>query len=202
MRAHISFIIALTGLFVSGAHVNASEPISQDPNTNAYDFSFQTPYDTLLPLKDFEGRVILVVNTATECGFKDQFADLQVLHQTYSDRGLIIIGVPSNDFGGQEPRTNAEMAGYCEATHGVTFQLTAKTSVKGSDAHPFFQWAVADLGSAARPYWNFHKYLIDTEGALAAWFPTPTRPTASTITAIIEQELEHVPSHAMQQTIQ
>lgn len=159
----------------------------------AHDFSFEMPYGEPLDLKDLSGKVVLVVNTATECGFSDQLAGLQQLHETYAPRGLVVLGVPSNDFGGQEPRKDGDIAKFCEATYGTEFTLTAKTPVKGKAAHPFYRWAADELGFAARPYWNFHKYLIGPDGRIVAWFATPTRPVSPKVTAEIERQLAGLP---------
>jgi len=159
------------------------------PATSAHDFSFEMPHGAPLSLKEYEGKAVLVVNTATECGFSGQLSGLQQLQDSYGDRGLVVLGVPSNDFGGQEPRADGEIAEFCEAKYGATFLMTAKTSVRGKEAHPFYQWAGERLGASARPYWNFHKYLIGPDGSIVAWFATPTAPTSKKITGEIEKVL-------------
>lgn len=159
------------------------------PAKSAYDFAFQTAHGEAMPLSAYKGKLLLVVNTATECGFKEQIGDLQTLWEQYKDRGLVVLGVPSNDFGGQEPRSNEELAGFCEVRFGAKFPMTAKVHVKGDEAHPFYQWAASQMGIAARPYWNFHKYLIGPNGQIIAWFATPTKPTSSTVTSEIEAAL-------------
>jgi glutathione peroxidase len=155
----------------------------------AYDFSFTTIDGAPLPLGAFKGKAVLVVNTASECGYTPQYQDLQALWQRYRDRGLVVLGVPSNDFGGQEPGTEAEIKRFCERQYSVDFPLTAKVHVTGGDAHSFYRWAAAVAGEAASPRWNFHKYLIGPDGELAAWFPTKTSPTAKDVTAAIEAAL-------------
>ena len=178
---------ALFGLAVPLGAVQAeTAPAS---TTSAHDFSFEMPHGNPLTLKEFEGKAVLVVNTATECGFSGQLSGLQQLQETYGDKGLVVLGVPSNDFGGQEPRDDGEIAKFCEARYGATFPMTTKTSVKGRNAHPFYQWAAETLGPAARPYWNFHKYLIGPDGSIVAWFATPTAPTSNRITSEIETVL-------------
>lgn len=156
---------------------------------SAHAFTFEMPFGEPLALKDYAGKAVLVVNTATECGFSGQLAGLQKLHEAYSDRGLLVLGVPSNDFGGQEPRADGDIAKFCEAKYGAEFPLAAKTVVKGDQAHPFYLWAARELGPTARPYWNFHKYLIGPDGSIVAWFPTPMPPTAPDVTAAIEKVL-------------
>lgn len=174
-----------------GAPVPAAEP---GPTASAHDFTFEMPHGAPLALKAHKGKAVMIVNTATECGFSGQLAGLQQLHETYAGRGLVVLGVPSNDFGGQEPRADGEIAAFCEAKYGAAFPLTAKTSVKGADAHPFYQWAADTLGTAARPYWNFHKYLIGPDGRIVAWFATPTSPTSPKVIAEIEKVLDGLPA--------
>ena len=178
---------ALLGLAVPlGA---ASADITSAPAISAHDFSFEMPHGAPLSLRAYAGKVVLIVNTATECGFSGQLTGLQALQERYGDKGLVILGVPSNDFGGQEPREDGEIAEFCEARYGATFPMTAKMSVRGKDAHPFYRWAADTLGPTARPFWNFHKYLIGPDGTLVAWFATPTSPTSTKITGEIEQVL-------------
>ena len=155
----------------------------------AYDFAFTTIDGGPLPLSNFTGKAVLVVNTASECGHTPQYKDLQMLWQRYRDRGLVVLGVPSNDFGGQEPGTEAEIKRFCERQYAVDFPLTAKVHVTGGEAHPFYQWAANVAGEAASPRWNFHKYLVGPDGELAAWFPTKTSPTAAEVTEAVEDAL-------------
>ena len=178
---------------VAGATVAMSASMSPTPagqaRESALRFSFEMPDGSQLPLEQFAGKTVLVVNTATKCGFSKQLAGLQELHERYSANGLVVIAVPSNDFGNQEPLKDGEIAGFCEAKYGATYRMTAKTSVKGKLAHPFYAWAAETLGPAARPYWNFHKYLIGPDGSIVAWFSTPTKPTAPNIVRAIEAQL-------------
>ena len=162
---------------------------AQAADKSAYDFSFTAIDGGALPLSDFKGKAVLVVNTASECGYTPQYKDLQAVWERYRDRGLVVLGVPSNDFGGQEPGTEAEIKRFCERQYAVDFPLTAKVHVTGGEAHPFYQWAAEVAGEAASPRWNFHKYLIGPDGELAAWFPTKTSPTAKDVTAAIDETL-------------
>lgn len=166
-----------------------SHAASGKPVTLAHDFTFEMAFGDPLSMKEFAGKAVLVVNTATECGFSGQLSGLQELHERYEGQGLVVLGVPSNDFGGQEPRSDDEIAKHCKAEYGATFTMTAKTVVKGEHAHPFYQWAAQELGVTARPYWNFHKYLIDPNGQLIAWFATPTSPTSRKLISEIERVL-------------
>jgi glutathione peroxidase len=156
---------------------------------SAYDFSFKSIDGSALPLSKFKGKPVLVVNTASECGYTPQYKELETLWQRYRDRGLVVLGVPCNDFGAQEPGSEAEIKSFCELNFGVDFPLTAKVHVTGTDAHPFYKWAAEVAGEAASPRWNFHKYLVGPDGALAAWFPTKMSPTAKDVTAAIEEAL-------------
>ena len=162
---------------------------AQAADKTAYDFSFTAIDGGPLPLSTFKGKAVLVVNTASECGYTPQYKDLQALWQRYRDRGLVVLGVPSNDFGGQEPGTEAEIKRFCERQYAVDFPLTAKVHVTGGEAHPFYQWAAEVAGEVAAPRWNFHKYLVGPDGELPAWFPTKTLPAAKDVTAAIEAAL-------------
>ena len=142
-----------------------------------------------MPLSMFAGKAVLVVNTASQCGFTKQYAALQELWQRYRAGGLVVLGVPSNDFGGQEPGSEAEIKDFCKVNFDVDFPLTAKTVVKGADAHPFYNWAADTLGGMAKPRWNFHKYLIAPDGRLVDWFSTPTSPTSSKVVRAVEANL-------------
>ncbi len=155
----------------------------------AHDFNFTSIDGNSLALSSFAGKTVLVVNTASRCGFTGQYANLQTLWETYRDRGLVVLGVPSNDFGGQEPGSEEEIKRFCDVNFDVDFPMTEKVSVKGQDAHPFYQWAADTLGSKAVPGWNFHKYLIGPDGQLVDWFASPISPTSGAVTAAIEVQL-------------
>ncbi len=157
---------------------------------SAYDYSFRKIDGGDLPLKQFQGKPVLVVNTASECGFTPQYADLEALWKKYRDRGFVLLGVPSNDFGGQEPGAEAEIKTFCEKNYGVDFPLAAKEKVVGSDAHPFYRWIVSELGETGAPRWNFHKYLIGPDGKLAGAWASKVKPGDAAITAPIEAALK------------
>lgn len=133
---------------------------------SAHDFTFTAIDGGSIALADYAGKAVLVVNTASECGFTKQYTALQAVWEGWRDRGLVVLGVPSDDFGGQEPGSEAEIQAFCETTFGVDFPMTAKQHVKGTDAHPFYQWAREVVGPVGAPQWNFHKYLIGPDGAL------------------------------------
>jgi glutathione peroxidase len=155
----------------------------------AHDFSFPAIDGDTLRLADFKGKPVLIVNTASECGYTPQYADLEQLWRKYRDRGLVVLGVPSNDFGRQEPGDEAEIKSFCTTSFGVDFPMTAKQAVIGGAAHPFYRWVVAEFGEAAAPKWNFHKYLVAPDGSLAALWPSSVKPLDPEITAAIEEQL-------------
>jgi glutathione peroxidase len=156
---------------------------------SAYDFSFDTLQGKPYPLKDLEGRPLVVVNTASKCGFTPQYKGLEALWRDHKASGLVVIGVPSNDFGAQEPGNAQEIASFCELNYGVDFPMMAKVHVKGADAHPFFKWAAKQGGFLAAPKWNFFKYLIGKDGELAEWFSSITGPDSGKFKAAVEKIL-------------
>ena len=124
--------------------------------STAYDFSFKTLVsEHPLPLKQFKGKVILIINTASKCGFTRQYEGLEKLYQTYKSEGLIVIGIPANDFGAQEPGNDQEISNFCAVNYGVTFPMASKEKVTGDSAHPFYVWAKQNLGFGTAPKWNF-----------------------------------------------
>jgi glutathione peroxidase len=155
--------------------------------TTAYDFTLTGIDGKPMSLAQFKGHPLLIVNTASECGYTPQYEDLEKLWLAYKDKGLVVIGVPSNDFGGQEPGTAEEIASFCKLNYGVTFLLADKTVVKGAKAHPFYQWAGEQAGMLGRPKWNFHKYLIGSDGRFIDWFSTQTKPMSPKVTAAVDK---------------
>jgi glutathione peroxidase len=167
-----------------------SSAIAKDSEQNAYSFSFRSISDGKdIALKNFAGKVIMIVNTASNCGFTNQYEGLETLYKAYKDQGLIIIGVPSNDFGKQEPGSNEEIAEFCQINYGVTFTIVSKESVSGNDSHPFYAWAKKTLGFGTAPKWNFHKYLINRNGELIDYFNSTTAPNSTKIKLAIEKAL-------------
>ena len=153
---------------------------------SAHDHSFGGISGGDLRLSSFAGRPVLVVNTASECEYTPQYADMQSLWQRYRDRGLVVLGVPSNDFGGQEPGGDDQIQVFCESDYQVDFPLTAKQTVIGGKAHSFYRWIVEEFGEAAAPRWNFHKYLVAGDGSLAAVWPSEISPLDNEVCAAIE----------------
>jgi glutathione peroxidase len=157
---------------------------------SAYDFSFETLQGKPYPLKDLSGRPLVIVNTASKCGFTPQYKGLEALWRAHKDSGLVVIGVPSNDFAGQEPGGSDEIASFCELNYGVDFPMMAKVHVKGPEAHPFFKWAGGEGGFLARPKWNFFKYLIGKDGQLVDWFSSITAPDSGKFKAATAKLLD------------
>lgn len=157
--------------------------------TNAYDYSFQSIEGGELSLATFKDKVVLVVNTASKCGLTPQYEGLEKLYSDYRDQGLVVLGVPCNQFMGQEPGTEAEIKDFCETRFSVDFPLTAKTDVKGEGAHPFYKWAKAELGEAADPAWNFHKILVGKDGALIGAFGPRTEPQDPEVVSAVKAAL-------------
>lgn len=157
--------------------------------TTAHDFTLPSIGGGEIRLKDFAGAAILLVNTASECGFTPQYKDLEALWRERKGKGLVVIGVPSNDFGAQEPGGEPEIKAFCEKNYGVTFPLAAKQRVIGPGAHPLYRWIAAELGEDAAPKWNFHKYLIGPDGALAGTWPSRVAPRAPELARAIEETL-------------
>jgi len=160
---------------------------------DAFRFEFVSIDGESLPLDAWRGRPVLVVNTASFCGYTPQYSDLEALWQRYRDRGLVVLGVPSNDFGRQEPGSAGEIKQFCASNYSVDFPLTEKYRVIGGDAHPFYRWIAESLGEAGTPRWNFHKYLLGPDGQLAGAWPAQVAPTDRRITGEIERLLPEAP---------
>lgn len=181
-RTLLTAALALTGAAMPRAAM-AQPAMSR---ITAYGFSFAMPDGTDIRLMDCAGRPILVVNTASQCGYTPQFSALQGLWSEFRDRGLMVIGVPSNDFN-QEPGSAAEIAQAAQQ-HGVSFPIAARTVVTGANAHPFYRWA-AQARPAEVPRWNFHKYLVGRDGTLAGAFAQSIAPDDTRIKTAIARQL-------------
>ncbi len=181
-RAFWTGVLIVMAITMSGAPADASAE-------RFHDFQFTSIDGTPLPMDGFKGKAVLVVNTASQCGYTNHYEGLQALWQTYRERGLVVLGVPSNDFGGQEPGAESEIKTFCETTFGVDFPMTTKQAVIGDGAHPFYRWARSELGVLAAPKWNFHKYLVAPDGRLVDWFSTVTKPRADKVVSAIERVL-------------
>ena len=151
-----------------------------------YDFVFKNLDGGTLNLAEFKKKVIVVVNVASQCGFTSQYEDMQKVWEKYQKMGIVMLGVPSNDFGKQEPGSNKEIKNFCEAKFGITFPMTEKVSVKGSSAHPFYIWAKENHGKSAVPKWNFHKIIIDRSGKVTKVFSSMTNPSSKKFIKVLE----------------
>ena len=166
---------------ISGNNVNA------DYEKLAYDFNFKDLDGNPLNLSDYKGKVIVAINVASQCGFTNQYEDMQQVWEKYQSKGIIILGIPSNDFGKQEPGSNEDIKNFCEAKFGISFPMTEKVSVKGSEAHPFYIWAQKNYGKSTIPKWNFHKIIIDKNGKVAETFSSITNPSSKKFIKALEK---------------
>ena len=154
-----------------------------------YDFKINSISGKIINLSNYKNKAVLVVNTASFCGFTKQYNDLQILWEKYQNNGLIVLGIPSNSFN-QESSDNDEIKNFCETNFNIDFPLTEVTNVKGENAHQIFKWAKENYGNSAVPKWNFHKILINKEGKIQNTFNSFTKPISKKITAEIEKILE------------
>tara|TARA_B100000780_G_C20827857_1_gene328942 strand:+ start:62 stop:574 length:513 start_codon:yes stop_codon:yes gene_type:complete len=154
-----------------------------------FDLKIQDINGQDLNLKKFSNKPILLVNVASKCGFTNQYTDLQSLYEKYSNRGLVVIGVPSNQFGGQEPGSNKVIKDFCETNFNITFPMTSKTDVRGDNAHEIYSWAKKNYGKSTVPKWNFHKILINKNGKVHDTFNSFVNPLSEKIINEIESIL-------------
>lgn len=191
-RAVKLYIIFIVTLAVFHTKSYAEEIMQSIPN--AHQFSFTSIDGEKIELQRYKGQAVLIVNTASQCGFTKQYADLQKLYETYKERGLIVIGVPCNDFGRQEPGDLETIKEFTKNEFGITFPLTQKYQVKGENAHPFFTWASQQKKGSflqSSPKWNFHKFLIDRNGDLVKSYGSQVNPLSPKITEEIENTLNN-----------
>lgn len=181
-----TLIVTAIAAAASSRPLHAEQPAMS--RITAYAFSFPAPGGGDIRLADYAGRPLMIVNTASLCGFTPQYAGLQQLWTEFRDRGFVIIGVPSNDFGGQEPGGPTEIAETAQHQYGVTFPIAAKAIVRGTSAHPFYRWA-AEARPKDVPRWNFHKYLIGRDGYIADVFAKSVAPDDTRIKTGIARAL-------------
>ena len=154
-----------------------------------FDFKIKDINEEVLDLSNYKENTILLVNVASNCGFTKQYSELQNLYEKYKDKGFIVLGVPSNQFGGQEPGSNNEIKNFCETNFNITFPMTEKVDVKGESAHPIYLWAKDNYGISSIPKWNFHKILINKDGKVEETYSSFTRPMSKKIVNKIEEIL-------------
>ncbi|NEU13600.1 glutathione peroxidase [Methylobacterium sp. BTF04] len=181
-------ILRRHALVLLGATIAGGARAAGMDTVNARAFSFEKPEGGTLALSGLAGKPILVVNTATACGYAGQLTGLQALWTRFGDRGLTVIAVPSPDFGNQEPLDGLAIAEAARKDHGVTFPVVAKTHVRGPSAHPFYRWAAVEKPGST-PNWNFHKYLVARDGSLIGAWPSPVEPNDPRIVTAIANEL-------------
>ena len=165
-----------------------NKSISENPKT-LFDFKINSINGEVLSFSDFKGQTLLLVNVASNCGFTKQYDDLQKLYDTYKDKGLVVVGIPSNQFGSQEPGNNSEIKDFCETNFNITFHMTSKFDVKGDNAHPIYLWAKETYGKSAVPKWNFHKILINKNGKVEDTYASFTNPMSNKILKKLEEIL-------------
>ena len=164
-----------------------SEKTTADYEKLAYDFKFNDLDGTILNLSEYKNKILIVVNVASQCGFTSQYEDMQKVWENYQSKGVIMLGVPSNDFGKQEPGSNEDIKNFCEAKFGISFPMTEKVIVKGDNAHPFYLWAKKNYGKKAVPKWNFHKIIINKNGKIAETFSSITNPSSQKFIKALER---------------
>ena len=160
-----------------------------DSSKTLFDFKINSIDGKEINLSIYKGKTLLVVNVASKCGFTKQYDDLQNLYDLYSEKGLIVLGVPSNQFGGQEPDSETEIKNFCKTNFNITFPMTSKYDVKGEGAHPIYLWAKKNYGKSTIPKWNFHKILINKEGKVEDTFASFTGPLSNKIIKKLDQIL-------------
>ena len=181
MSKKLKIFIIFVMIFFSENNINA------DYKKLAYDFKFKNLDGSILSLSEYKDKIIIIINVASKCGFTNQYEDMQKVWEKYQKDNVIVLGIPSNDFGNQEPGTNEEIKNFCEAKFGISFPMTEKVSVKGSEAHPFYKWAGENYGNAAIPKWNFHKIIIDKNGRIAETFSSMTKPSSNKFAKVLEK---------------
>lgn len=183
-------LIVITILFFTvPAFAEGSYPMSKSIKENAHSFEFSSIDGQPIKLSGYSGRVLMVVNTASQCGFTGQYKDLQAIYDDYKEQGFVVLGVPSADFGGQEFDSEEKVQSFTEEKFSISFPLTSISNVKGSNAHPFYQWAAKEGGFLSGPKWNFHKYVIGKNGEFVQGFVSTTSPSSKKVMSVIEAEL-------------
>jgi len=175
------FLLIMISLFTTNVSANYDKL--------AYDFNFNDLDGATINLEEYKNKVIVVVNVASQCGFTSQYEDMQQIWDKYQNKGIVMLGVPSNDFGNQEPGNSKEIKNFCEAKFGITFPMTEKVTVKGENAHPFYKWAKENYGKSAIPKWNFHKIIVGKDGKIFDTFASITNPSSKKFIKVLEEAL-------------
>ncbi|WKS94581.1 glutathione peroxidase [Riemerella columbina] len=188
MKKIFIFLLSVVALLQCTSHKKATQQDEKPLPKSIYDYKVESLDGGEINFADFKGKKILIVNTASECGFTPQYEDLEKLYQKYQNQ-LVIVGFPANNFGGQEPGTNAEIKNFCQLNYGVTFPMAAKVSVKGEDSTPIFRFLTEkELNGVKNTtiLWNFTKFLIDEDGKLIDSFLSTTKPDSEKITQYLK----------------
>jgi glutathione peroxidase len=188
----MSFTLPAALMFLTAcATAEGDQTTATMEETPVIDHTVQSLNGESVDLADYRGKAMLIVNTASECGFTPQYADLQAIHEKYADRGLVVIGFPSNDFGGQEPGDSEQIATFCRTNYGVSFPMMAKVHAKGGKIAPIYRTLTEQTpeGIRGEVRWNFTKFLVDTEGKVVERFESAIKPTSAELTGAIERVL-------------
>lgn len=187
-------LLAAGGMIVSASNAQSvragSSPAAPTAAKSAYDFNLTRIDGKPMPLSAYKGKVVLLVNTASFCGFTPQYEGLQKLQETYAQKGFTVIGVPSGDFMSQEYDDNGKIKDFCETKFGITFPMAEKAVVKGPNAIPLYRWAKTQLPAENEPKWNFHKFLIGKDGKVIAGYNSKVEPGSPALTSAIEKALK------------
>ena len=189
-------VIIAAGLSVAAfnrTHKKTENAMAATPANSVYDFTLKDIDGKDTSLSQYHGKVLLLVNVASRCGFTPQYAGLEALYEKYKDRGLVILGFPANNFMSQEPGTNEEIKSFCSLKYNVTFPMFSKISVKGSDIHPLYQYLTdkqTDPQFGGDVKWNFNKFLVGRDGKIIARFEPPVKPDSDEMTQAIEKALQ------------
>ncbi len=187
MKKNINYFIILLFTCINFIIFNTS--VNSMENKTFYDFQVESITGETLNLNKYKGKTILLVNVASNCGFTKQYNNLQQLWEKYQNRNFIVLGVPTNQFGGQEPGTNQEIKNFCETNFSINFPMTIKYDVKGDGAIEIYKWAKFTFGKSAVPKWNFHKILIDKNGNIHDTYASFTNPMSKKIISVLEKIL-------------
>ena len=177
-----NYLLILIGLIM----FSLSEKVEAKYEKLFFDLSFKSIDNKVIDLNEYRGKTVLLVNVASNCGFTKQYSGLQELYEKYKEKNFVVLGVPSNQFGGQEPGSNDEIKNFCETNFNITFPMTDKVDVKGTNAHTLYKWAKENHGNSTVPKWNFHKILINKEGKIHETFNSFTAPLSNKIKKQIE----------------
>ena len=179
----------LAAALLFGSLAMAEPPSPEPARAGLFQYEATTIDGVRKPLSAYRGQVLLIVNTASRCGYTPQYQGLETLYQRYRDRGLKVLGFPANNFGGQEPGTEAEILSFCQKNYGVSFDLFAKISAKGPDIHPMYRYLTTESGFGGEIRWNFTKFLVDRNGKVVARFESKVDPLSPELIGLVEQAL-------------